>query len=93
MRKLWDISTVCYNLLSSLDIKTTAVDLTEKKLKPSWIPEIRIEVENEIENEVNVNDQNSQKSIKVKKKQEARKRIIIHNQGTPVIFKLGPDRK
>ena len=92
-----DISTVCYNLLSNLKIKTKELAAAEKKLEPTWIPEIRIEVEDEIENEANVTDeavinQNDQKTTKINNKKETRKRIIIHNQGNPVIFKFGSDR-
>ncbi len=93
-----DISTVCYNLLSSLNIKTKEIDPVEKNIQPTWIPEIRIEVENEVEMEDNNSDeaviiQDDQKTTKNNNKKETRKRIIIHNQGNPVIFKFGSDRK
>ncbi len=96
-----DISTVCYNLLSGLNIKTKELASAERKLEPTWIPEVRIEVENEIEIENKqvkvikeaVNSQNNKQTSKPSVKKEACKRIIIHNKGTPIIFKFGTDRK
>lgn len=94
-----DISTVCYNLLSGLNIKTKELASADKKLEPSWIPDVRIEVENGIENEqvkeINgaVNSQDNKRTSQSSSKKETRKRIIIHNKGTPIIFKFGTDRK
>jgi len=91
-----DISTACYNLLSSLDIKTMQRDNLINKTKPTWIPEIRIETED-------IPDNHNKTAIKTEKNKqslssevpvnEPRKRIIINNQGSPVIFKFGHDRK
>jgi len=78
-----DISTTCYNLLSSLNIKTLQNESGIQVVKPSWIPKIRVEVETIPETN------HSNKSAK----SEPKKRIIIHNQGTPIIFKFGHDRK
>lgn len=112
-----DISTTCYNLLSSLHVQTLQKETPAKTIKPKWIPEIRIEIENEEEvvdtktaipvenNSSKVSNTAKEKSTpkenqvietksKVKKIKEApRKRIVIHNQGSPVIFKFGHERK
>lgn len=86
-----DISTTCFNLLSSLNVKTLQNESAGKIISPSWIPKIRIEIENIPENTTNSETETS--SPKKVISTEPRKRIIIHNQGTPVIFKFGPDRK
>ncbi|MCF6203503.1 MAG: hypothetical protein L3J59_07515 [Methylococcaceae bacterium] len=94
-----DISTVCYNLLSSLNIKTKKTGLIEESNHPTWIPEILIEVEKEIKQETKTRvaddaivNKIDKKISKTQNKKETRKRIIIHNQGPPVIFKFGSDR-
>lgn len=95
-----DISTSCFNLLSSLNIKTVQHESSEKinnsDTKPVWIPKVRIEVENDIEeNPPQKNNKEDTKNIKViphTQSEEPRKRMIIHNQGNPIIFKFGPDR-
>jgi len=90
-----DISTACYNLLSSLNIKTQQKDGLSQKSKPNWIPEIRIEIENipasshsATNKTTKITSLNSTPPLN----SEPRKRIIINNQGSPVIFKFGPDR-
>lgn len=77
-----DISTTCFNLLSSLPIKTPLNTQSSQTSPLKWMPKIRVEVENIVE------DNTSNSAIA----KEPRKRVIIHNQGTPVIFKFGPDR-
>ncbi len=77
-----DISTTCFNLLSSLSIKTIQNKSTTNITTPRWMPKIRVEIENTVETT------NQNKNLNA----EPRKRVIIHNQGTPVIFKFGPDR-
>lgn len=78
------ISTVCFNLLSELNWPDKAKNQSSSSLKPSWIPEVRIEtVTGPIEEgKTGVSGKDS----------EDRKQIIIHNQGSPVIFKFGHDR-
>lgn len=122
-----DISTACFNLLESLEIKPSAPaenDLTG----PSWIPEIRIEVE-EVPEQPQTNSASVQRqaapslaSTQVAEGDEpesdaaeldedndrvrieestaplqtqgkTRKRIIIHNQGNPIILQFGHERK
>jgi len=85
-----DISTTCFNLLSSLNIKTLQNESGEKIISPSWMPKIRIEIENIPEDTTNNKTGTSRPNKAISA--EPRKRIIIHNQGTPVIFKFGTDR-
>ncbi len=82
-----DLSTACFNLLDNLNIKTDTAEKQTKAGKPSWIPAIRVEVSNDNTSSSLVTDAETDQSNK-----EPKKRIIIHNQGTPVIFKFGPDR-
>ncbi len=120
-----DISTACFNLLSSLRVKTVQPLVDEsgsvKRKTHSWIPEIRIEVEDVPEpsqvpspsvpstatdgqkpaaaelsdTEQPVTTPQSGHSIKVEEKPrgKTRKRIIIHNQGSPLILQFGHERK
>lgn len=83
-----DISTTCFNLLDSLKIKTVQNEsgMGSNTIRPSWVPKIRIEIENIAETD------NPNNSLNKKISSEPRKRMIIHNQGNPVIFKFGPDR-
>lgn len=90
-----DISTVCFNLLSELDVPTRQKDSGGKSTsKPSWIPEIRLEVENDADTTDEIaQPQTPSENPKPTKQHPPRKRIIIHNQGSPVIFKFGHERK
>ncbi len=87
-----DLSTACFNLLDNLKVKTVPAEKQTKPGKPSWIPAIRVEVTND--NEPSINQPSTLiTNEKIKQKNEQpRKHIIIHNQGTPVIFKFGPER-
>ncbi|MBM4207260.1 MAG: hypothetical protein FJ190_04290 [Gammaproteobacteria bacterium] len=117
------VSTVCFNLLKEINWpvdKSTSVT-TSSSLR--WIPEIRIETEEEssisggtttTQTASQPNSKNSKSSSnsqfatgqsqtennEVKPKtltkeitKEGRKVYIIHNQGNPIIFKFGHDRK
>jgi hypothetical protein len=108
-----DLSTVCFNLLSNLKIKTQTSEVSENVTKPGWIPAIRVEeveddadekIESKVEKasdtpteEIQLNDEKLNEVSSEKKrtlgKKKTRKRIIIHNQGSPVIFKFGHERK
>ncbi|MFK5950472.1 MAG: hypothetical protein QM500_17100 [Methylococcales bacterium] len=89
-----DISTACYNLLNHLNIKVRQTDSAVKQLKPTWIPEIRIEIENQGNNINSISNHAKPVTSATSHKTEApRKRMIIHNQGTPIILKFGADRK
>jgi hypothetical protein len=87
--KLTDrISTACFTLLDDLHLGETGKATSGSVSRPGWMPSIRVEI---LENE-----DGAQKSPKADEKQnrgeEPRKKIIIHNQGTPVIIKLGHER-
>ncbi len=86
-----DLSTACFNLLSSLKVNKQKQPYVEGNLiQPSWIPDTRIEIEQAGE-ESSVVDPS--KSDSTPSSSEPRKRIIIHNEGSPVIFKFGHERK
>ncbi|MDP1664818.1 MAG: hypothetical protein Q8L79_06780 [Methylobacter sp.] len=78
------ISTVCFNLLSELNWPDKTQNQPSSSLKPSWIPEVRIETV--------TNPAEAEKADAPVKADEGRKQIIIHNQGTPVILKFGHER-
>jgi hypothetical protein len=79
------ISTVCFNLLSELNWPDKAKNQLSSSIKPNWIPEVRIET---ITNPIAV-----EKTDKSDKASEEHKQIIIHNQGSPVIFSFGHERR
>lgn len=87
------ISTACFNLLDELPKpKNQSRTNTTSTFKPKWMPDVRVEVKEtpikaiapldaeKIESENNADV-------------EVEKEIIIHNQGTPVIFKFGHERR
>ena len=102
-----DVSTICFNLLNNLKISTLPYKKNIYSTKPGWFPDIRVEVVNDEEpddlghspaveeiDEIPSNNKdhaptNENKPIK----KPSRKRIIIHNQGSPVIIKFGHERK
>jgi len=80
------ISTVCFNLLSELKWTDKSQNQPSSSLKPSWIPEVRIET-------VTSPDEAGKADAPGKEREgEGRKQIIIHNQGSPVILKFGHER-
>ncbi len=91
-----DLSTVCFNLLSHLKIKTSIAKSSENKKTTNWTPKIRVENDTDTE-EIEAKeiifapDETNQSKTSVKK--EPRKQVIINNQGSPVIFKFGHERK
>jgi hypothetical protein len=78
------ISTVCFNLLNELNWSDKTQNQPSSIIKPSWIPEVRIET-------VTSPDE-AGKADAPGKTDEGRKQIIIHNQGSPVILKFGHER-
>ena len=103
LEKLSDeISTVCFNLLTALALPTSP-SLTEtgdnKLNKPSWMPNVSIEVNNApavntpTTSETKAEVANSAKSAIRLENDTVRKQIIIHNQGTPLIFEMGHQRR
>ena len=89
-----DISTTCFNLLSSLNIKTKVVESSHQIITPTWMPKIRVEIEDIPEKKTVTRVKNNDTMSSTSKNNSIipKKRIIIHNQGSPVIFKFGPDR-
>lgn len=83
-----DLSTACFNLLDKLKVTMQTSEKQTKPGKPSWIPAIRVEVANDNESNTLVTNNNEGQKIT----EEPKKHIIIHNQGTPVIFKFGHER-
>lgn len=78
------ISTVCFNLLRELNWPDKTQSRPSSSLKPSWMPEVRIET-------VTSPDKAGTADVPGKT-DEGRKQIIIHNQGSPVILKFGHER-
>ena len=89
-----DISTVCFNLLDSLKVKTVSTEQSGNT-NPGWIPEIRLEIENgtdgATESAPDLAEPPTDQPPQVF--DSPRKRIVIHNQGSPVIFKFGHERQ
>ncbi|PKM12012.1 MAG: hypothetical protein CVV13_06900 [Gammaproteobacteria bacterium HGW-Gammaproteobacteria-3] len=89
-----DMSTVCFNLLSQLHLATPRKLEVEKNSTPHWAPAIEVEIENsapQAKPGVHATEEQAVEDKKVLS--EPRKRIIIHNQGSPVIFTFGHERK
>ena len=60
-----------------------------ENIKPGWMPEIRVDIENDtalVKTPPSATEENRDKI-------EPRKRMIIHNQGSPVILQFGHERK
>lgn len=108
-----DISTVCYNLLSGLNVPTHTAELPTDNTThvPAWAPAISIETipadastplhtkpvpavdaptdpKQPSQSPDNTPETNHQRIMK-----DPRKRIIIRNQGSDVIFTFGHERK
>ena len=79
------ISTVCFNLLSELNWPDKTTKQPSSSIKPAWIPEVRIET-------ISTPTEAGKATI-TDKTGEERKQIIIHNQGSPVIFSFGHERR
>ncbi|MDD5462044.1 MAG: hypothetical protein PHG00_10515 [Methylococcales bacterium] len=82
------ISTVCFNLLNELDWPAKSQNQLASSLKPSWIPEVRIET-------VTSPHEAGKAAVPGKTvtgNNEGRKQIVIQNQGSPVIFSFGHER-
>ncbi|MGR9035581.1 MAG: hypothetical protein ACU83O_03210 [Gammaproteobacteria bacterium] len=75
------ISTVCFNLLKESELERESKPGRRSQTQPGWMPEITIEVSEKPAGGNNPSE-----------KEAGRKEITIHNQGTPVILKLGHDR-
>lgn len=117
------VSTVCFNLLSEVNWPIEKAAAVSTSNSPSWMPEIRIETEEEssvtgnttnststkTESKTNPtsssdiqtgsgqshteNNENEPKAVTKEITKEGRKVYIIHNQGNPILFKFGHDRR
>ncbi|MFM8340933.1 MAG: hypothetical protein ACKN9F_01805 [Methylomonas sp.] len=83
------ISTACFNLLDELRLPSAVGNnLDSKTFKPTWMPEVKVEVKQvPVVNSTNL-DAGAQSA-----NEETRKEIIIHNQGTPLILNFGHERR
>ena len=82
------VSTVCFNLLSELKWPQTSKIEPATGIKPGWMPEVRIET---VASPVAEGKANAP-GTSVIQAEEGRKQIVIHNQGSPVIFSFGHER-
>jgi hypothetical protein len=85
------IGTACLNLLE--DLPRPAADKQSRadtrSFKPKWMPDVRVEVK-----EVPLTPAGDAAATAIKPNNvEVKKEIIIHNQGTPVIFTFGHERR
>jgi hypothetical protein len=76
------ISTTCLNLLQQIKAPTLAKTKTNTPFTPTWMPDLRIE---EIPKEGASSPGTPQT--------DQPKALMIHNQGTPVIFQFGHERR
>lgn len=83
------ISTACLNLLEDLPRPQSHSRANSSSFKPKWMPDVRVEVK-----EVPVAPAGDAAATAIKPNNvEVKKEIIIHNQGTPVIFTFGHERR
>lgn len=92
-RLIDQVSTVCLNLLKSLRVQPEERADTLQSISPSWAPDVLVETveEPETQTEPGKPEPSEKNDINVEKK--SFKQITIHNQGSPVILKLGHERK
>jgi hypothetical protein len=87
-KKLIDqISTACLDVLESAPQPKTAGRVKTELFKPKWMPDVRVEVR---EIPATVDGKGAAQPAAIG--DEPKKEVIIHNQGTPVIFKFGFER-
>jgi hypothetical protein len=85
------ISTACYELLEDLQLDESAAETGGSVAKrPGWMPQIRIEVQND--EPAPAGNKPGGTEAKSAPDEEPKKKLIIHNQGSPVILKLGHER-
>lgn len=84
------IGTACLNLLEDLPRPQTLKRATSSTFKPKWMPDVRVEVK---ETPLPASGENAAGSTQDANNVEVKKEIIIHNQGTPVIFTFGHERR
>jgi hypothetical protein len=77
------ISTVCFDLLD--DLHFLAPETTKTLKTPAWMPTVKVETVPEPQPKVN-------STAEPIVQEEGRKQLIIQNQGSPLILKMGHDR-
>jgi hypothetical protein len=82
------IGTACLDLLEHAPLPKQPGRARTELFKPKWMPDVRVEVR-EVPGAVDVNGVAQPAAVG----DEPKKEIIIHNQGTPVIFQFGHERK
>ncbi len=93
------ISTVCFNLLREVKWPEAGKNEEYSTIKPSWMPEIRIENKSipvekpKVSNSSTSDKTTEDEPVTIEEGSEQRKEIIIHNQGTPVILHFGHERR
>jgi hypothetical protein len=96
--KLTDqISTICLEVLEDAPKPVLADDQVKTTtIKPKWMPDVKVEVIEPPAPAPVVKGSTGSGSSAVPSpvlKEEPRKELIIHNQGTPVIIQMGHERK
>ncbi|MBS3963232.1 MAG: hypothetical protein KGZ80_01835 [Methylomonas sp.] len=82
------IGTVCLDVLQQLPVPKSHSRVKATLITPKWVPEVRVEVR-ETPAAPNTNEPVKPATPVTEPKRE----IVIHNQGTPVIFNFGFERK
>ncbi|MEI8574187.1 hypothetical protein J0667_19800 [Methylomonas sp. WH-1] len=82
------IGTACLDVLEHAPQPKQAGRVKTELFKPKWMPDVRVEVR-EVPGAVDANGVAQPAAVG----DEPKKEIIIHNQGTPVIFQFGYERK
>jgi len=82
------ISTACLDVLEKAPTSKAENRHKTTLFKPKWMPDVRVEVR-EVPVKVDANGVAQPAAVA----DEPKKEIIIHNQGTPVIFQFGHERR
>ncbi len=82
------IGTACLDVLENAPLPKTEGRVKTELFKPKWMPDVRVEVR---EIPVTVDGKGVAQPAAIGN--EPKKEIVIHNQGTPVIFQFGHERR
>ncbi len=80
-----DISTICFQLLDDLKITQLTPQTAETMKTVTWMPKVRVET-------IPAAPLSTKPLANGAVAEEQKKQIILHNQGTPMIFKWGHER-
>ena len=83
------IGTACLDVLEHAPLPAATGRIKTELFKPKWMPDVRVEVR-EIPAAASGSGGSAQPAAVG---DEPKKEVIIHNQGTPVIFTFGHERK